>query len=322
MRLGTAFRSLRGAMGMWVGRRGYSQVRLPPRPRYSAGNWRTYPLNLEAKASYRGPLDNHGVFLHHNIYDGRFVYYPITIAIYALAKYQRWRRSGSEDDRRSFMVQAAWFVKNAREQAGGLLWTTDVVNPTYEMKPGWSSAMAQGMILSVLLRAMDVARSFPGQDLIRRAVPPFFEDIERGGLRSDLNGHPFYEEYPSQPASHVLNGAVAALMGLYEVWKVIYDPTAKAAWEQGIEGLIHTVEAFDTGYWTCYDLFSEHERNLASLYYHEVHIDHMQYLGAITGVPVFSRLESRWRAQRANPLCVVRSQAEKCVWKMRTLLLQ
>lgn len=44
-----------------------------------------------------------------------------------------------------------------------------------------------------------------------------FEAPSAGGVRNELFGRAWYEEYPTTPGSFVLNGFMYALIGLYDL---------------------------------------------------------------------------------------------------------
>lgn len=66
-----------------------------------------------------------------------------------------------------------------------------------------------------------------------------------------------YEEYPTTPASYVLNGFIYSLLGLYDLNNTAPQPIAKEAgklFRQGMMSLKKMLMLFDTGSGTNYDL--------------------------------------------------------------------
>lgn len=66
-----------------------------------------------------------------------------------------------------------------------------------------------------------------------------------------------YEEYPTTPASFVLNGFIYSLLGLYDLNATVPNSLSRDAghlYEQGMISLKKMLMLFDTGSGTIYDL--------------------------------------------------------------------
>ena len=86
---------------------------------------------------------------------------------------------------------------------------------TFPVSPPWYSAMAQGEAASLLVRA---AAEFGEAELARAAVRASRSLLDSGsGLVSQTDAGPVLQEYPTEVPSHVLNGWMFALWGLYDV---------------------------------------------------------------------------------------------------------
>ena len=91
--------------------------------------------------------------------------------------------------------------------------------------------MAQGHALSVLSRAFHVTGD---EEYLNAAVKGLhifekvsseekklsLQPVSEGGVRADLFGSPWFEEYPTQPSTFVLNGFIYSLIGLYDLSQV------------------------------------------------------------------------------------------------------
>lgn len=111
---------------------------------------------------------------------------------------------------------------------------------------------------------------------------------------------PWYEEYPTQPASFVLNGFIYSLLGLYDL-KTIAPPAqskeASVLYEQGMVSLKNLLLLFDTGAGTSYDL--RHftlgtAPNLARWDYHATHVNQLLLLATIDKDPLIEVTARRW----------------------------
>lgn len=176
------------------------------------------------------------------------------------------------------------------------------------LPPGWYSAMGQGHAISVLTRAYHVSGDGKYLEAAKKALGPFKQDSpgagspvssspdSRGGVRAWFLGHlPWYEEYPSNPPSFVLNGFIFSLFGLYDL-KAKSDE-ARQLFEAGLESLFRLLPLFDTGSGSVYDL--RHVSlgiapNLARWDYHTVHINQLTHLFTIIDAPILNDTAKRW----------------------------
>ena len=89
-----------------------------------------------------------------------------------------------------------------------------------------------------------------------------------------LDGAPMPEEYPTDPPSFVLNGAIFALWG-YDVARCS-GTSAPARFERGADALAANIHRWDTGCWSLYDLFPHPVMNVASPVYHALHTSQLE----------------------------------------------
>ena len=92
----------------------------------------------------------------------------------------------------------------------------------------WLSAMAQGQCSSLLVR-LSLETGCRGASGVREAGPrPLHLPSARGGVAATLAGGPFLEEYPTNPPSFVLNGAIFAAWGVRDVAVGLGDAEAES----------------------------------------------------------------------------------------------
>jgi hypothetical protein len=272
----------------------------PVRPSWSA-RLGPYYLDLRdaiplVESEYHGPLDPHGVPLTRTGHAEEAVYNAITIAQYALALHDEVLRTNSTELRAKLVAQVE-AILNGRQATGArrgfIVHGWD--NRKYpELRAPWVSALTQGNAISALLRAHQLI----GGDHLLRGAAEMFEalslSIEQGGvLARDACGHLWFEEYPTRPFTHVLNGFVFALWGVLDYARATSDDRAWQWWREGTETLLAHVPDFDAGYWSVYDL---RYRELVSLHYQvNVHVPQMESLYHQTGHPVFRHYAERWK---------------------------
>lgn len=159
-----------------------------------------------------------------------------------------------------FFDAADWFVRNQDPKTGG--WANPVkrkLSEFSELKQGWYSSMGQGHAISLLARAYYYSNG--DAKYLRAAIngmKPFRVPSRQGGVLAKFLGkYDWYEEYPTTPASFVLNGFIYSLLGLYDL-KVIGTASASREatqlFDQGMASLKKMLLLYDTGSGSIYDL--------------------------------------------------------------------
>jgi hypothetical protein len=278
----------------------------------------------ELKRSFRFHFDAEGipaVPTYDDVEPRRLHYYPITIGQYALAIFHTWLRSGREQDRRRFLDLADWFVEH---QADNGCWYADTDVPLYGLRAPWPSAMAQGRGLSVLTRAWQSTEDEKYIEVARRALAAFSVPLEEGGITDACNGWITYEEYPGQPAPHVLNGMIFALFGLWDLVRAEPDdPGAAPIFERGMATVEALLPLYDTGWWSLYDLChleAANPRNPCTAHYHDIHIKQLRVMHAITGRDTFDDFARRWAGYENGGARRLRAYAGKAAFIARRKL--
>lgn len=159
-----------------------------------------------------------------------------------------------------FYDAADWFVRHQDAKTGG--WQNPVkrkLSEFAELKQGWYSAMGQGHAISLLARAY--YHSNGKAKYLRAAVngmKPFRVPSRQGGVLAKFMGkYDWYEEYPTTPASFVLNGFIYSLLGLYDLNATAPNSLSRDAgqlFDQGMTSLKKMLLLFDTGSGSIYDL--------------------------------------------------------------------
>lgn len=192
-----------------------------------------------------------------------------------------------------------------------------------ELKQGWYSAMGQGHAISLLARAYHHSKG--DSRYLRAAVDgmkPFRVPSKQGGVLAKFLGKfDWYEEYPTTPASFVLNGFIYSLLGLYDLnatAPVTMAKEARSLYDQGMISLKKMLVLFDTGSGTIYDLrhftlgkpilFNDVRNgfinifilvgigpNIARWDYHATHVNQLLLLATIDRDPLIARTAERWR---------------------------
>jgi hypothetical protein len=106
--------------------------------------------------------------------------------------------------------------------------------------------------------------------------------VIRGGVRTALGGAWIAEEYPTTPASFVLNGAIFAMWGMRDVAVGLDDVKARELHEEAEAGLVTSLPRWDLGWWSRYSLFPHPVVNVASSFYHDLHVTQLRAMNILS----------------------------------------
>jgi hypothetical protein len=281
---------------------------LPPGRQFAAGSVRGYYIDFKVKAENpRWPAPElAGEELH------------VQTCQWALGCYERYL--GGEGDKWLAAARSAGEYLLEDQQAGGEMdggWIHRSPFPhTFRLKPPWLSAMAQGEGASLLVRLHAETGEDRWAEAARRALRPFDVPTSEGGVRAELGGRPFPEEYPTTPPSFVLNGGIFALWGLCDVGLGLGDADALRAFEEGVDTLAMNLHRWDTGYWSRYDLFPHPVVNVASSAYHALHLAQLESMQALAPRPEIESMRARWARYTESAVSPRRALAAKVAFRL------
>jgi hypothetical protein len=219
-------------------------------------------------------------------------YAPLIVARYAL---QMWSIAGLKDDRdaRENALKVLPWLLDAADDSG--VWDSAGALP-----PGVPSAIVQGVVLSALSRFASVTRDSGPQLAIERGADRLVAPIEEHGTLDHLPEGPFLEEFATR--SHVLNGCVYGLFGLYDLIDGLhYDPVREIA-RAVEETLIRSLPRFTASNgWSRYALNAYGTAPLASAHYHRSHIRLFTIIGERTAAPSVAATVETWKAAHDRP---------------------
>lgn len=242
----------------------------------------------------------------------------VASAQWALGCYERYLKGEGDRWLAGAIGAAEHLVSDQR--VGGTLdggWIHRFAMPhTYRLRPPWLSAMAQGEGASILVRVHRETGDDRFAEAALRALKPMVAPVAEGGLRAELGSGPFFEEYPTDPPSLVLNGGIYALWGAYDVGVALGDRSAAAEFEAGVRALAEEIHRFDSGYWSLYDLYPHPLPNVASSAYHGLHITQLCAMQRIAPHPEFEATIARFRGYQASRAKRSRAFAMKVAFRL------
>lgn len=262
-----------------------------------------YYMTFYDKTLYPGPFDKDGIpMLDYKGVIGK-QYNPIAIAQYALGFYNRYVKEKNEEYLKKFLTQCDWLVNNLEENKHGIYVWMHHFDWEYQgvLKSPWQSALAQGNGVSALLRAYVLTKESKYLDTAKLAFESFKKDISEGGVSfTDKEGFLWFEEYIIEPYSHVLNGFVWSLFGVYDYYLVTKDNESKEIFDSAIKTLINNMHKFDLGFWSLYSLSPTKIKLIASPFYHSLHIVQLDILHRITNEKQFLEYKEKWQSYQKS----------------------
>lgn len=187
---------------------------------------------------------------------------------------------------------------------------------TFPLAAPWISAMAQGECASLLIRLALETGEEEFADAAARALKTMRLPVAEGGTLTEIDGIPVLEEYPTPRPSAVLNGAIFALWGLYDIGIGLDDDDAMQFFEEASSGLAALVGRYDLGWWSRYDLYPHPRPNVATPAYHLLHIRQLTALAALAPRPQWQPVIERFESYRETPANRRRAFAEKVAFRL------
>jgi len=265
-------------------------------PRAEVGRLGEYYMRFREKSDYGGQYDSSGIPMLD--YRGAIglQYNPIAIAQWGLANYNRFRETGDESRGQKTLKAADWLCANLEQNSHGLWVWNHHFDWEYRdtLKAPWYSGLAQGQGVSLLLRAHAHASDKKYLHAAERAFVPLTRLITGGGVLSeDQAKNLWIEEYLVDPPTHILNGFIWALWGVYDMFLVTGENAHRALYERGLRTLERNLQAYDTGFWSLYEQSGTRLKMVASPFYHRLHIVQLRVMHRLTGEDQFARFAER-----------------------------
>jgi hypothetical protein len=237
---------------------------------------------------------------------------------WALGCYERYL-GGEGESWLTAAVDAAHYLLALQESDGPDVggWLHHIpVRHTFEVEPPWLSGMAQGEGASLFVRIHAATGDERFAEAARLALRPLALPSRGGGVRTELDGGFFLEEYPTAPASLVLNGGIFALWGYYDVAVALADEDARRQFDAGLTTLAVNLHRWDTGSWSRYDLFPRRVMNIASSAYHLLHINQLRAMHLIAPRPELAAAVERFEGYMGSRALRAKAFARKALFRV------
>ncbi len=231
--------------------------------------------------------------LSHHAVDTRSLL-PVDLAQLALGWWERMLRNDTGAEA-PFADICSLLERQGERRENDRRWPYFRFIPKYALVPPWYSAMAQAEIASVFVRSYLWTGNEEHARIALEAIAPLTRAGESDLVVTAEEG-PILEEAPTNPPSHILNGWIFALWGVWDTTTALADSRAAGLFDASASCLRRMITHYDVGWWSRYSLYPHPLDDLAKPYYHELHSNQLEILYRLTGFPEFRETAARWRS--------------------------
>jgi heparosan-N-sulfate-glucuronate 5-epimerase len=276
---------------------------LPLGPALDPSTVAGYPIDMRVKARSSNPAPE--------LDTGRLY---VGIAQYALGAYERWLAGEGEEWLQAARAAADHLVHNQEPDGSWLHYAP--FRHTFPLAAPWRCGMAQGEGASLLVRLHKTTGHDIYAEAALRALAPLSRSRDDDGVMALLDGRPWPEEYPTDPPSFVLNGAIFAMWALRDVGIGLDNQDAVRDFETSVDTLAASLHKFDTGWWSLYSLYPHPILGVASSFYHDLHITQLQATDMLSPRPELKATRLRWTGYASSPRNQRRAFVSKALFRM------
>ena len=210
------------------------------------------------------------------------IYFPIAIFQYGLGAYDLYLETGDETYLTKFGNCVMWALDN--QFSDGSWDAFGWFNPA-----GKYSSMAQAEGASLLCRAYMKWADFKYLSAAKNAIDFMLIPIEKGGTTDyRQDGIITFEENKTQKT--ILNGMIFSIWGLFDLTLIINDVIYITRLSESVDSLCIILSEYDRKFWSNYDL----DGNIASAFYHDLHIEQLKVLYKLFNKKEFERFINTW----------------------------
>ena len=140
------------------------------------------------------------------------------------------------------------------------------------LKSPWYSGLAQGQGLSVLIRAYKITSNEKYIIAAKKVFRSFQSEVDKGGVTfTDNNDNKWIEEYIVDPPTHILNGFIWSLWGIYDYYLITKNKSSFMLYNNYVKTLKINLESYDIGFWSLYEHSSTKLKMISSHFYHRLY---------------------------------------------------
>lgn len=278
----------------------------------SSGNYyvregvRGYYSDLRHKVTGNTLLDSKGIPINITNENNK-IYFAITIFQYGLGAYDLYLEKKDKVYLQKFFNCVEWAMEYQEDTGAWDAFSFKKSSDKY-------SSMAQGEGASLLVRAYQETRNEKYIKAAKKAIDFMLIPIENEGTTLYKNDTEFtFEECRNYRT--ILNGVIFSIWGILDYSIVTKDQYYTDKMEQSVQYLAKILYLFDCGYWSKYDL----DGNLASPFYHDLHIEQLNVMFDLFGNIEFDEYAKKWLNYKNSTTKSKKAFFVKALQKLKTL---
>lgn len=235
--------------------------------------------------------------------NGVDIVFATTIFQYGLGCYDILLEEKNEDILSQFNLCVEWALANQDVDGG---WDIS----SYSGKDAKYGSMAQSEGASLLLRAYIFFHDEKYLFAANRALNLMIKPISDFGTAEYNDTGVVFHEFTNKEC--VLNGWIFSIFGLFDYLLVDRNKEFEEIMKNTLLTLSKLLNSFDCGYWSMYDLAG----NIASPFYHKLHIAQFEALCMICEDDLFSSFLLKLKKYERNFFCRTRAFLKKIFQKV------
>jgi hypothetical protein len=151
-----------------------------------------------------------------------------------------------------------------------------------------------------------------------KAFKAFGQEITKpGGVTfTDDKGYIWLEELIFNPPTHILNGFIWAMWGIYDYYLLTKNQKAQQLFNESVKTLEENIQRYDIGFWTVYHLLPTKLKMVASPYYQRLHIVQLKAMHRLTGKKIFKDYAQKWEMYYSKRCYRYTAFVLKCLFKI------
>lgn len=210
------------------------------------------------------------------------------ICEFAIINLEKYLTSGNIESFNIFQSNLEWIYENATLKNKLPYWHYNYNHGIH--KAPWASAISQGMAISVLVRGYVSLKDKKYLDMAVSASKTLILPIHDGGFKYCYDNFKcWFEE--SENNSHILNGHIYALLGIYDLYRCTQDNKFKELFLEGVIDIKNNIHFFDLGFSSRYDAIQHYPSDNS---YHKIHIVLFEILAQLTQDSFFEKKAIEW----------------------------
>jgi len=213
---------------------------------------------------------------------------PLFPAYYGLVCFNHFFKTKDQQSRKAFFKQVEFLKEYGTLEKDQFSLPYPFDYPKFDLKAPWISGITQGLAASLFGRAHKLEPEAGYDQLQEKAIKAMFVSVENGGLLSHSQaGHPWIEEYPSKPYSHVLNGFIFSIIATIEFAQETKDENYLERSKNLIKSLLAELHHYQQGPYLRHNL---RQWSLSNLEYQGLNTFQFVHLYQLTGIERFKDL--------------------------------